>query len=721
MQFQQQGQAPRNLANEIAYADPFRLFPQKLFYPYNPSALIGKKGYRIIDQMRKDEQVKASILFKSSAVAAAGWTVESPPQQAEDWEVSLFVKKTLTELQGTLESTIADLMRDGMIYGHAIAEKIFDKELHLIQLKLIRPHEIHYQQDEFGNLIQLQQERPEGRIPLEPIEKFVLWNYEGYHQNLYGESDLEAAYRAWWSKKNVYNWLGMLLERFGIPPVFLFYNPDAFKGNTLTELQTVMQNIQASTYALIPRKGGAENLEPWTPELAAKVNDVFLPALDRYDQDIAKALLMPQMVGLTPETQAGSYARSKVAFDVFMLVLDRLRQETEESIMNEQVIRPLVDLHFNVSEYPKFKLNPITDDQRMELLASWSQLITARAVRASRNDAKHIRSLLDFPEPDEDEQEVEPPEKNSQAQPENQPQGKLPTTPKPSAPQQKTELTQYTAEQRLDVAKTKAELDNFELTMAAQLNEVLSARLNMINTRLKSQGAQSALDSIANGNLISNQAQQIILDGLTAILRAGRRSLFDELEGVSVEHVSFNPFGILKDAVEFLQQKALRLAATINSGALAAIRDSLLSSLGLGETPREAEGRLKEAVKPFVAEGKVDSAQLIPARIESVVRTETTNAYNMGRVLGAHSPAMDKILSGWRYSAILDSRTTEICRYLNGRFIPKGDPSLYQLAPPNHVNCRSILVPVTIIDAHPDPITPSQKGKAQELAQQGFM
>jgi SPP1 gp7 family putative phage head morphogenesis protein len=498
--------------------------------------------------------------------------------------------------------------------------------------------------------------------------------------------------------------------------VFLFYNPDAFKGGTLEQLQQVMQNIQASTYALIPRRGGEQNLEPWTPELAAKVNDVFLPALDKYDRDIAKALLMPQMVGLTPETQAGSYARSKVAFDVFMLMLDRLRQETEEAIMNEQVIRPLVDLHFNVSDYPKFKLNPITADQRMELLASWSQLITANAVRPSRNDANHIRGLLDFPEADKDEQEIEQPEER----PQDQSEGK----PEPEQTAQQTQFAQRklsTSERRIDIAKTKSALDELELTMATQLNEALSARLNAINARLKSKGVQSALDSIATGNLVNNQAKQIILDGLTATLRAGRRSLFGELDGVSVEHVSFNPFGILKDAIEFLQQKALRLAATINSGALTAIRDSLLSSLGLGETPREAEGRLKEAVKPFVSERKVDSAQLIPARIEAVVRTETTNAYNMGRVLGSHSPAMDKILSGWRYSAILDNRTTEVCRFLNNRFIPKGDPSLYQLAPPNHVNCRSILVPVTLIDEHPDPITPTQKGKAQELAQKGFM
>jgi SPP1 gp7 family putative phage head morphogenesis protein len=184
---------------------------------------------------------------------------------------------------------------------------------------------------------------------------------------------------------------------------------------------------------------------------------------------------------------------------------------------------------------------------------------------------------------------------------------------------------------------------------------------------------------------------------------------------------AFRPLELLSDALNFILQKAIRIVSTVNSDALTAVRDSLLSSLKFGETPREAEGRLSEAVTPFVSAGVVDEAQRIPSRLEVIVRTETTNAYNMGRIIAARSPAADKIIQGFEYSAILDSRTTAVCRKLDGRFIAKGDPDLARLSPPNHFNCRSLLVPVTIIDDPGEPISPSEKGRIFELAGKGFV
>ena len=48
----------------------------------------------------------------------------------------------------------------------------------------------------------------------------------------------------------------------------------------------------------------------------------------------------------------------------------------------------------------------------------------------------------------------------------------------------------------------------------------------------------------------------------------------------------------------------------------------------------------------------------------------------------------------FQYSAILDSKTTETCRSLDGRVVRAGSKEFYQYNPPRHYGCRSIWVEI---------------------------
>jgi SPP1 gp7 family putative phage head morphogenesis protein len=106
----------------------------------------------------------------------------------------------------------------------------------------------------------------------------------------------------------------------------------------------------------------------------------------------------------------------------------------------------------------------------------------------------------------------------------------------------------------------------------------------------------------------------------------------------------------------------------------------------------------------------------------------TANPNNLGggaQVNGAINGGRDKAfknykyrLTGYQYSAILDDRTTETCRYLDGKTIPIDDPQVSELSPPNHWNCRSILVPITATDEQPEQWTGFQWGDAPAEAKQ---
>jgi SPP1 gp7 family putative phage head morphogenesis protein len=47
------------------------------------------------------------------------------------------------------------------------------------------------------------------------------------------------------------------------------------------------------------------------------------------------------------------------------------------------------------------------------------------------------------------------------------------------------------------------------------------------------------------------------------------------------------------------------------------------------------------------------------------------------------------------YSAVLDRRTSDICRPLDGIIAPVGDPIWKKVAPLNHFNCRCLLLPIS--------------------------
>ena len=84
---------------------------------------------------------------------------------------------------------------------------------------------------------------------------------------------------------------------------------------------------------------------------------------------------------------------------------------------------------------------------------------------------------------------------------------------------------------------------------------------------------------------------------------------------------------------------------------------------------------------------------------------ESVTAVNTSRY---EAGMKSKIVKGWQFLAILDKRTTTICRARHGMILKKDDPRVRgSFRAPCHWNCRSILSPVTIFEDLP--FTPDYK------------
>lgn len=75
----------------------------------------------------------------------------------------------------------------------------------------------------------------------------------------------------------------------------------------------------------------------------------------------------------------------------------------------------------------------------------------------------------------------------------------------------------------------------------------------------------------------------------------------------------------------------------------------------------------------------------------TIFRTNAQAAYSHGRRAQMVTPAMLRIRPYWRFVALLDARTTTICRPLNGVTLPATDPFWNTRQPPLHFQCRSLI------------------------------
>lgn len=696
---------PRRLRGEVAQADPHRLFPGTM--PFNPSVLITRKGMEVFDEMRRDDQVKAAMVFKKHAVLAGGWRIESPGDRPEDWEPAAFAREMLSNLEGTFEEALLSIMTN-LDYGFSITEKIFTDDqgdLVIKALKTRRPHTFDFPQDEYGNVLSIQQQTTNG-IQTYPREKFIHYAYQNEFGNPYGVSDLEACYRPWWFKANAYIWQGMLLERFGVPPVIAKYrNLDAQQVEILKD---VLKNLQAATAAIVPFEDDPDDIDFWSPEMAGQVATVFKPAMDMYNVDIARGALMPGLLGLTPEQAVGSMARAKVIFDTFMYVRDFIASSLEERIVNEQILRPVLDLNFNLEDYPRFVLLPIDDGLQEELFKAWVELVKVGAVQSTLADEAHLRDLMDFPEREPDDEEEEPSDDEPES-PEGAPEEFVMPT-QGRMPQGEPVRREHTEAERRTVVFTELErmMDEVEARGVEKLVGVLRRAAQ------KLERPSSGLPQFTGRRSLETAFQELMTEAYAAGRRSVRRSELRRTTEAQEEEVIglFSP----QAALNYLRRKAVFISGVMSDRILQAVRNTLLAGLRAGETQDEQVQRVREVMRPWV-----DPAVSEPARVSTIVRTNVTEAFNVGR-LAEFRNLGQRVVPQVQYSAILDSRTTEICRFLDERVFDLNDPALSRLTPPNHFNCRSILVPVTqdLIVTRAELVSRREAVRAEELAGEGF-
>jgi phage gp29-like protein len=335
-----------------------RASAQVLRYPGASAAAFGQGlSLATYEEMLCDPLVRSAVTVKKLGTLAVPWRIE--PAEGERTH---FIRFALDELHGSANMILFDAL-DAIAKGFAVLEKVFRPvtsggfggKVILGAVKPKDPALFGFDTDEFLNLRGLYLHvpgHPEVRLPR---EKFIVYAYNRrYHQPM-GESDLRAAHSHWKVKRELIRQWSAHLEKYASPTVLGRFRR-GLPEDAQTALLDALERLQRQAAVVHP-----DDVEISLLDAGREARSSYLEAIDYHNREIARAIL-GETLTTDDSRKVGSLALGKVHLQVLVMQLAGLRKDLQETVMNEQVIRPLIDLNYGGGPYPSFQFDePVLD------------------------------------------------------------------------------------------------------------------------------------------------------------------------------------------------------------------------------------------------------------------------------------------------------------------------------------------------------------------------
>lgn len=767
---------------------------QTQWWRVNPDQLVRNKGLRIYALMMLDDQVKAVTNFKRDAVVSRGWTLSFDDQSTlapkeQQRRVDL-INDILEAYPGSFTDAI-NSVATGRNYGFSLVEKVFSPVLlsdgeatGVSSLRYRDPSTFEFVTDAYGTLLEFRQ-RAGGELVDLDLKDFIYYVHEPQNDPYYGQSDLRAAYRAWYSKDTLIKYWLQFLERFaGGFAVLQAKEATAPRAGTAeyAAMQTMLTNLKGAAGVMVPL--GMEFKLEQPPTTA-----MYQEAITFFDMAIAKSLLVPNLLGVSHTGQTGAYSQSQTQLEAFYWTLAADAKRLE-SVLNEQLFKPLARYNFDDGEGPCFEFKPLSEERLRWLVTTWAALVTGNTVMTTEEDEAYLRSLLNMPAREADStplvtQAQQMAHENAQAQLEiDKQRANAPLVPDQGAKlaaleSQLTELRAlFTAREAVTVNVSPAPSVGDPSTQHSQLLDGVDitkgqGHVHVHGPQFSDRAAFTrAVQRVAFAVIDRRQAQatdQLVQDAARFVAKAVYRLVGDNgaltkltdqnpedissaafsgdevgklkaifkralgnsyLEGAGaarneVDRAGFRPaaqrttFADVRNvAAEYLDANGFRIAGNVSDATRSIVQQELLNSVkfgrGVAETRTAIWNRLvskgmtsaeaargvetDEGVNAALDALWVDTEAQAAAYLNTLSRTNLFDAFNEGRFAEFTDPALQGFVEALEYSAVLDDRTTDICQALDGTVWDADNPLWDTYRPPNHYNCRSILVAVTQVD-----------------------
>jgi len=358
---------------------------------YNPEAI----DVETFDLMRRDHQLAAGLAIIKLPIVALPWRIvcdNNNEAKTVEWAIKKIwrdlIKSSLLAVDYGFVSHEKVWERDNVKISHINKEE--EEEIYyqgdLAYFKKIKSHHpssIKMKFDDKQNVEEIIQESSSGEDIHLPIRKCFLFTNDKEFGNPFGVSRLKNAYKVWYWKELLYQFMMQYFERRGTPPTIATAPPGKGQDSSGAEVDNLelalrlASSLISTSVAAIPyqqSRDGKENM--WKVEL---LNDdargpMFIEALQHLDARCLRAIFVPESI-FTQEG-GGGYAGSSIHADLFLMSEKGLISDIEEAI-DIQIIKPFIEANFTPEEIKPcgIKLDPLDWNRKIALKEIFMELI----------------------------------------------------------------------------------------------------------------------------------------------------------------------------------------------------------------------------------------------------------------------------------------------------------------------------------------------------------
>jgi SPP1 gp7 family putative phage head morphogenesis protein len=542
------------------------------------------------------------------------------------------------------------------------------------------------------------------------VSKYLLVTFGKEYGSNYGRSGIKAA---WYHYDKAHK--SMFLVNTGIElgavKARVIKKAGAVDADDATDqdIIDVFQNVWQETTALI--NGNQYEVEVLDLSDAAVLN-VGLDNISKHESKMAMSVLA-QFLQLGSEASAtGSRSLGDTQVNVFRDGLQSIARTLLEAPLNK-LIADLVRINFNNDIYPTIVWNPISDTDTQIIFDAFMEMVKKGAIPENMQDklaAKASENLgLGLTEKELSEARgLDEEKKLAEAETQFSRDMEMMESKKPvPADNNKREFA--------DAIQTAIVQDN-----AVRMTPPVDSE-NIIRELFENEKKVPFVDIKRQLETASRDGERILAEKMSLQRDAIIQQYIEAVRSgtKSITNVSIQ----LADSENgFKYSEALLLTAltTMNFG-----KDVAATEIGQSppKTPLAVRARLTEMIRRTIGKQESDlefrmqtiAQQALDANrpenetrilleaeyddyfsktIKTGLRTTLSDALNTGRGI-TFANYQDQIYA-YRYSAVIDSGTTDYCRTMDGRVFQFNDPNFAMVTPPNHYGCRSIWTVILI-------------------------
>lgn len=702
---------------------------------------------RKYDQMRKsDAQVFATMLACELPIRSTKRFIDAARDENDEvseeaQQVAKFVENILFNTMSITRDSLLSEILTMLPFGFSLFEKVYKLENGQIVLEKLasRKQSTIRRRTTSEGLVWVEQILPytdedniaEWFVDI-PAEKLVLFTFRQEGDNYEGVSILRSAYKHRRYKDNLYKFDAVKHERQSvwIPVIRPAENASELD---IEKAKEIVKNIRANEEGGIvmpgPKSAWREieflSMNAWsTSDLRTSIN--------HHNREISKNILA-QFLELW-NTESWSRSLSEDQSDLFLLCLTSVANHICD-IFNRYVIAELVDYNFSVASYPHLKFNKLWNVDFTKLSWALSTLSTWWLLTPDENLEVRLRDVLDLPskvieEGVAEQQDEEKVQKKPTVEVEEEEVIQKPVKAHDHShdgvwhfDEDYRAISQMFDNRFIISLQNEAEngdsyADLKKKWFKANDYEKLAFRpLTFAERKVNFVSLKKSLDTFET--ILDEKLNEITAEMKEDLLKQVKKAV-EENDIAAVWQISAKYTGKLSSALTEVQKEMFEIgkktAAVEMSvqvpptrkevrGALRVQNDNIIDAF-----TNDIETQTKAAVLTVVnnnswsiTAAQASSAVAAASQTIDAVVTKVANNLKTLWLIGAVNLWRATIFERYpekvywyQYSAILDDRTTDYCRSLDGRVVKPWSAEFFKYMPPKHYNCRSLRVEILI-------------------------